>query len=50
MDGPVFRTTHLGGAVPTVLISTNRALAEKILNNETNRYEEISIFKDGVTL
>ena len=77
------RGTPLGGAVPTVKISTNRTLAEKksswidfdaspVLNgsdltedllnyvltvangtktkNEINGYEEISIFKDGVTL
>ena len=77
------RGTPLGSAVPTVKISTNRALAEKksswidfdaspvldgidttdnlvnfVLNvangektkNEINGYEEISIFKDGVTL
>ncbi len=77
------RGTPLGSAVPTVKISTNRALAEKksswidfdaspaldgevltdklldyVLDvasghktkNEINGYEEISIFKDGVTL
>lgn len=77
------RGTPLGGAVPTVKISTNKSLAEKkknwidfdaspVLNgaeltdelyefvistangrktkNEINKYEEISIFKDGVTL
>ncbi len=77
------RGTPLGSAVPTVKISTNRALAEKKSSwidfdaspvlagedltenlvsfvvrvadgentkNEINGYEEISIFKDGVTL
>lgn len=77
------RGTPLGSAVPTVKISTNRALAEKkpqwidfdaspllenvdltdefyelilsiangrMTKNEINKYEEISIFKDGVTL
>ena len=77
------RGTPLGGAVPTVKIATNHALAEKksnwidfdasgVLNgkdltdellgvilqvaegkktrNEENGFEEISIFKDGVTL
>lgn len=77
------RGTPLGGAVPTVKISTGKALAEKKKNwidfdaspvldgaeltdelyefvietangrktkNEINKYEEISIFKDGVTL
>lgn len=77
------RGTPLGGAVPTIKISTNSALAKKksswidfdsgrLLDgidldddllqlviktadgqktkNEINKYEEISIFKDGVTL
>ena len=77
------RGTPLGGAVPTVKISTNRFLAEKKRSwidfdaspcldgedltdelisliadtaggaktkNELNGYEEIAIFKDGVTL
>ena len=77
------RGTPLGGAVPTVKIATNHALAEKKSNwidfdaggvldgndltdellgvilqvaegkrtrNEENGFEEISIFKDGVTL
>lgn len=77
------RGTPLGGAVPTIKISTNKALADKksswidfdaspVLSgddlteelyelvlktasgektkNEINHYEEISIFKDGVTL
>lgn len=77
------RGTPLGGAVPTVKISTNKGLAERKPNwidfdsspvmygeditdklfdyvievangkmtcNELNGYEEISIFKDGVTL
>ena len=77
------RGTPVGTAVPTIKISTNRALAEKKKNwidfdasamlagidltealidfavdvangtktkNEINGYEEISIFKDGVTL
>lgn len=77
------RGTPLGSAVPTVKISSNKALADKksgwidfdassllegndltkefyrfVINvangkktkNETNGYEEISIFKDGVTL
>lgn len=77
------RGTPLGGAVPTVKISTNTGLFEKkpswidfeagrcldggeltnelyeyvlsvasgkLTNNEINGYEEISIFKDGVTL
>ena len=77
------RGTPLGGAVPTVKIATNNALAIKksnwidfdasgllqgndltndLLNlvlevasgkktkNELNGYEEIAIFKDGVTL
>ena len=77
------RGTPLGGAVPTVKIATNHALAEKKANwidfdasgvlegndltddllayilqvaqgkqtrNEENGFEEISIFKDGVTL
>ena len=77
------RGTPLGGAVPTIKISTNRALFDKKLSwidfdssltldgvelrdelfehvlwvasggytqNEKNGYEEIAIFKDGVTL
>ena len=77
------RGTPLGGAVPTVKISTNSYLASKksgwidfdsgkilegenldnailekvisvasgeLTKNELNGYEEISIFKDGVTL
>lgn len=77
------RGTPLGSPVPTIKISTNKALAERKQNwidfdaspllegidltddlynfvievaegkkakNETNGYEEISIFKDGVTL
>ncbi len=75
------RGTPLGGAVPTVKISTNSELAKrkanwidfdagtlerdltkeligyvievangKLTKNEENGYEEISIFKDGVTL
>lgn len=77
------RGTPLGGAVPTVKISTNSSLASKksgwidfdagkilegenldnallekvisvangeLTKNEENGYEEISIFKDGVTL
>jgi altronate hydrolase len=77
------RGTPLGTAVPTVKISTNKALAEhkknwidfdasptlegqeltedlldyvisvasgELTKNEINGYEEISIFKDGVTL
>ena len=77
------RGTPLGGAVPTVKVASNHALAEKKKNwidfdaspvakgiditddffelvlrfangqktkNEENGYEEISIFKDGVTL
>lgn len=77
------RGTPLGGAVPTVKISTNNSLFErkknwidfnagpmldgvdltndlfdfvlsvangKLTKNEENKYEEIAIFKDGVTL
>lgn len=77
------RGTPVGGAVPTIKISTNKRLAENKKNwidfdaspvldgidltdklfdyvisvanglktkNEKNKYEEISIFKDGVTL